>query len=182
MAPVKTPTESKNWLPLLLAAMIVLAGLVLWDRQSGDGAPPAAVRTAEKSPRLPAAARSGESINPLANLTLDMLHDTLGRPLFEKSRRPIEVPPPPPPPLPLPVAPTPPPAIDHNALSLLGVVASQGRTVALLKRNSTGQNVRVQVGDAVDGWTIISIEPQRVMIQQRDTQIALQIFRRKSSP
>ena len=111
-----------------------------------------------------------------------MLHDTLGRPLFEKSRRPIEVPPPPPPPLPLPVAPTPPPAIDHNALSLLGVVASQGRTVALLKRNSTGQNVRVQVGDAVDGWTIISIEPQRVMIQQRDTQIALQIFRRKSSP
>ena len=81
MAPVKTPTESKNWLPLLLGAMIVLAGLVLWDRQSGDGAPPAAVRTAERSPRLPAASRSGESINPLANLTLDMLHDTLGRPL-----------------------------------------------------------------------------------------------------
>ena len=38
MAPAKTPTEGKNWLPLLLALMAALAGLVLWDRQSGDGA------------------------------------------------------------------------------------------------------------------------------------------------
>ena len=42
MAPAKTPTESKNWLPLLLALMVALAGLVLWDRQSGDGAQKAA--------------------------------------------------------------------------------------------------------------------------------------------
>jgi hypothetical protein len=56
------PTESKNWLPLLLAAMIALAGLVLWDRQSGDGASPAAVRTAEKSPRVPAVSRSGRQL------------------------------------------------------------------------------------------------------------------------
>jgi hypothetical protein len=172
-----TPTESKNWLPLLLAAVIALAGLVLWDRQSGDDASPAAVRTAEKSPRVPAVSRSGEGIDPTANLTLDMLHDTLARPLFERSRRPIEVPPPPPP---LPVAPAPPAAIDHNALSLLGVVASEGRKVALLKRNSTGQYVRAEVGDTVDGWTIISIEPQRVMIQLRDTRVTLELFRRVS--
>jgi len=57
MAPAKTPTESKNWLPLLLALMAALAGLVLWDRQSGDGAQkgagaPAVVRAADKSARV----------------------------------------------------------------------------------------------------------------------------------
>ena len=61
-------------------------------------------------------------------------------------------------------------------------MASEGRTIALLKRNQTGQNIRVEVGDTVDGWTIVSIEPQRVMIRQGDTQIALQLFRKKSSP
>ena len=187
MAPAKTPTESKNWLPLLLALMAALAGLVLWDRQSGDGAqkgagPPAAVRAADKSTRAQAAARAEQGINPLANLTLDKLNDTVGRPLFETSRRPIEAPAPLPPPQVEPAAPPPPPFVDQNALSLLGVVASEGRTIALLKRNQTGQNIRVEVGDAVDGWTIVSIEPQRVMIRQGDTQIALQLFRKKSSP
>ena len=187
MAPAKTPTESKNWLPLLLALMAALVGLVLWDRQSGDGAQkgansPALVRAADKSPRAQAAARTEQGINPLANLSLDKLHDTVRRPLFETSRRPIEAPAPLlPPPQVEPVAPAP-PFVDQNALSLLGVVASEGRTIALLKRNQTGQNVRVEVGDAVDGWTIVSIEPQRVMIRQGDTQIALRLFRKKSSP
>ena len=61
-------------------------------------------------------------------------------------------------------------------------MASEGRTIALLRRNQTGQNMRAEVGDAVDGWTIVSIEPQRVVLRQGDTQIALQLFRRKSSP
>ena len=143
MAPAKTPTESKTWLPLLLALMAALAGLVLWDRQSGDG--PAVVRAADKSsPRAQAAARTEQSINPLANLTLDKLHDTVRRPLFETSRRPVEAPAPllPPPQTGL-VAP---PVVDQNALSLLGVVASEGRAIALIKRNQTGQNVRVRGG------------------------------------
>ncbi len=188
MAPAKTPTENKNWLPLLLALMAALAGLALWDRQSGDDAQkgassPAVVRAADKSPRAQAAARTQQGINPLANLTLDKLHDTVRRPLFEMSRRPIEAPAPLlPPPQAESVAPAPPPFVDQNALSLLGVVASEGRTIALIKRNQTGQNVRVEVGDAVDGWTIVSIEPQRVMIRQGDTQIALRLFRKKSSP
>ena len=187
MAPAKTPTESKNWLPLLLALMAALAGLVLWDRQSGDGAQkgvgaPAVVRAAEKSTRAQAAARAEQGINPLANLTLDKLQDTVRRPLFEASRRPIEAPAPLLPPPQVEPAPPPPPFVDQNALSLLGVVTSEGRAIALLKRNQTGQNIRVEVGDAVDGWTIVSIEPQRVMIRQGETQIALQLFRKKSSP
>ena len=182
MAPAKTPTESKTWLPLLLALMAALAGLVLWDRQSGDG--PVVVRAADKSsPKTQAATRTEQGINPLANLTLDKLHDTVRRPLFETSRRPIEAPAPVlPPPRVEPVAPAPPPFVDQNALSLLGVVASEGRAIALIKRNQSGQNVRVEVGDTVDGWTIVSIEPQRVMIRQGDAQIALRLFRKKSAP
>lgn len=191
MAPAKTPTESRNWLPLLLPVLAVLAGVVLWDR-SDETAPKdagvklgAAKAAAKLSPREPAAtspASAGQSINPLAALSLDKLRDTVGRPLFEKSRRPVEPPaplaapkieaPPPPPPA---------PAADDGALSLLGIVASEGRTIALLRRNFTGQNVRVEVGDAVDGWTIERIEPQRVTLRQGDKRIALQLFRKKPS-
>jgi hypothetical protein len=188
MAPAKTPTESKNWLPLLLALMAAMAGLVLWDRQSGDGAqkgagssPTVAIAAGKSSPRGQAAARTEQSINPLANLTLDKLHDTVRRPLFERSRRAVEAPAPLPPPKAEPMAPAPPPSVDRNALSLLGVVASEGRTIALLKRNQTGQNIRVEVGDTIDGWTVVRIEPQRVVLRQGDTQVALQLFRRKSS-
>jgi general secretion pathway protein N len=173
MAPAKTATESKRWLPLLLAAMVVLAALVLWDRQAGDGEPKA---SAGKPMRAESPARAEVGGNPLAGLTLDNLHDTVGRPLFERTRRPVEVA------LPqverAPVA----PAIDQNALSLLGVVASEGRTIALIRRNQTGQSVRAEIGDTVDGWTIVSIEPQRVVLRQGDRQVALQLFRRKSSP
>jgi hypothetical protein len=183
MAPAKTPTEGKTWLPLLLALTAALAGLVLWDRQSGDGAQkgassPAVVRAADKSPRVQAAARTEDGINPLANLTLDKLHDTVGRPLFEMSRRPIEAPALPPPQ----AEPAAPPTVNQNALSLLGVVASEGRSIALLKSNQTGQNVRAEVGDSVDGWTIVSIEARRVVIRQGDTQIALRLFQKKPSP
>jgi hypothetical protein len=182
MAPAKTPTESKNWLPLLLGVTAVLGGLLLWDRQSDDGARPPAV--AAKRADKPAAQRHAapsvdQSINPLANLGLDKLHATTRRPLFEKSRRPLEAPAPLSPLRVEPAAPAASRSADPNALTLLGVVASEGRTIALIKRNQTGQNVRVEVGDAVDGWTIERIEPQRVLLRQGDTRIALQLFRRK---
>ena len=142
MAPAKTPTESKTWLPLLLALMLALAGLVLWDRQVDDSAQrgtsssPVVVKAADKSSaREQAATRAEQSINPLANLTLDKLHDTTRRPLFERTRRAIEAPAALPPPKAEPAAPAMTRPADQNALSLLGVVASEGRTIALLKRN-----------------------------------------------
>ena len=182
MAPAKTATESKNWMPLLLGLMVALAGLLLWDRQSDDGASPAVAKATGKSPpREPAAKAADQGINPLADLGLDKLRDTVRRPLFEKSRRPIAAPAPPPVSKVDPEGPVASHSADQNALSLLGVVASEGRTIALLKRNQTGQNVRAEVGDAIDGWTIERIEPQRVTLRQGDTQMALQLFRKKSA-
>jgi general secretion pathway protein N len=173
MAPAKMATESRSWLPLLLVAMVALAALVLWDRQAGEGEPKAA---SGKPPRAESAARAEVGGNPLAELTLDNLHDTLGRPLFERTRRPVEAPAPQVERAPVAAA------IDQNALSLVGVVASEGRTIALIRRNQTGQSVRAEIGDTVDGWTIVSIEPQRVVLRQGDREAALQLFRRKSSP
>jgi hypothetical protein len=69
---------------------------------------------------------------------------------------------------------------DPNALTLLGVLKGEGgHAIALLQRNSTGQNVRLQEGDTVDGWTIERIEAEEVVLKQGDTKIALQLFRKR---
>jgi hypothetical protein len=191
MAPAKTSTEGRSRLPLLLGLAVVIVGALLWDRWPDWGT---------EAPRAPAAIPDnvpteaneldgrvepdGESQapQPLSDLPLDRLHDTVRRPLFEKLRRPVE-----PPPAPAAATPAPPPVapkrfVDPNALTLLGVLMSNGSgagAIALMRRNQTGQNVRLQEGDTVDGWTIERIESARVHIRQGDTRIALELFRKR---
>jgi type IV pilus biogenesis protein PilP len=101
------------------------------------------------------------------------------RPLFERRRRPVE-------PLPSRSEPvTPAPVVqrsepDQSALTLLGVMMGEGRTMALLRRNAGGQNVRVEEGDVIDGWTIKQIEAQRVVLSQGSRQVSLQLFRKQA--
>ena len=171
------PTEPKGKLPLLLAAVAVLAGLLVWDRMSG--ASPSESNPAMPSPtardRVPEPSDRRAASSPLANLALSDLHDTVDRPLFEKGRRPVlppvikpvSVPPPPPPRGP-----------DPNALELVGILAGDQQAVALLKRRQSGQQVRVQEGDTVEGWTIVHIEPQRVILKHGATEVALHLFKK----
>jgi hypothetical protein len=188
MVPVKRSTEGRSRLPLLLGVAVVAAGALLWDRW-GDWSTNAVSSAAPEKAQSYATGGNGdaepgggaESPHPLAGLSLDELHDTVRRPLFEKKRRPVEPPPR------ATTVPTPPPAapkrtVDTNALTLLGVLTSDGPdtgAIALLRRNQTGQNVRLQEGDTVDGWTIERIEAARVHIRQGDTRIALELFRRR---
>ena len=172
-------TEPKGKLPLLLASVAVLAGLLLWDRLSGEPSPESgtAKRTVVATrERAPDAATSGaRSEPPLANLALGDLHDTVDRPLFEKGRRPVK------PPVIQPVkAPPPPPprGPDPNALELVGILAGDQQSIVLLKRRQSGQQVRLQQGDTVDGWTIDRIEPQRVILKHGATEVALQLFKK----
>ena len=188
MAPAKRSTEGRSRVPLLLGLAGVAAAVLLWDRWAdwgnpwgigAVGAPGAAETTAPGADTKPRGA--GASALPLASLPLDKLQDTVRRPLFEKTRRPVEPPPP--------VMARPPPAVvtpkrvaDPNALTLLGVLTSDGPgsgAIALMRRNQTGQSVRLQEGDTVDGWTIERIESARVLLKQGDTQIALELFRRR---
>lgn len=178
MPPPAKQTEAKSKLPLLLAAVAVLGALVLWDRMSSDTAPE--VTAARPAPR----ARDGTADDaarrarpdPLANLALDDLRDTVNRPLFERSRRPAT--PPAPPPVAPPPPPPPPRGPDPNALELVGIIAGDQQSVALLKRRASGREVRAQIGETIDGWTIADIEPQRVILRHGGTELALQLFQK----
>jgi hypothetical protein len=189
MAPAKRSTEGRSRVPLLLGLAAVVAGVLLWDRWADWGtsvvsAPGVAAldKTGAVGPGgqgEPAGAEGGP--HPLASLSLDTLRDTVRRPLFEKTRRPVE----PPPrataaPAPVPVVPK--RTVDPNALTLLGILTSEGQgtgAIALMRRNQTGQNVRLQEGDTVDGWTIERIESARVHIRQGDAKAALELFRKR---
>jgi len=191
MAPAKRSTDGRSRVPLLLGLAVVIAGVLLWDRWadwSSSAVSPPGVARPDKAQASAAGlggdgAAGGEdgSPHPPASLSLDALRDTIRRPLFEKTRRPVE----PPPrvtaaPAPLPVAPK--RAVDPNALTLLGILTSDGRgtsAIALMRRNQTGQNVRLQEGDTVDGWTIERIESARVLIRQGDVKTALELFRKR---
>jgi hypothetical protein len=191
MESAKRSTENNSRLPFLLGLAVVLAGLVLWDwrpdwggqRAPGKGMTSPVAAKWEKdnvatASGLELAGSESQLVNPLSTLELDKLHDTIRRPLFEQRRRPVE---PPPARASVVVAPSPVPrrSADPNALTLLGILLSEGRTIALLNRNQTGQNVRVEEGDTVDGWTIERIEAQRVVLRHGDTKIALQLFRKR---
>src|SRR5262249_15104966 len=117
------------------------------------------------------------ALRPLSNLELATLHDTVNRPLFEKSRRPAQPQQEPAmkPQLPQAAVEQPP---NQNALTLLGVVRGE-RTIALLKRNQGGQNVRAEEGDVIDGWTIKRIDNQSVLLSHGQQQISLQLFRKQ---
>ena len=182
MVPPKRPTEGSHLLPWLSGIAAVLALVLLWDHQSntapaeGTSAPTMATQDVGSATRQPAPVRGPEDAtgpNPLARLGLNSLRDTVRRPLFEKNRRPVE-------PIRKIEAPPPPPvaqrAPDQAALSLLGVLKSEGKAVALLKRNQTGQNVRAEEGDTIDGWTVKQIDYQRVVLSQGGREVALQMF------
>jgi hypothetical protein len=181
MVSPKRPTDGSHLLPWLGGIAAVLTLVLLWDRQSdtapAESAPSPTMATEDvgSSTRQPASTRDptdASSLNPLASLGLNSLRDTVGRPLFEKNRRPVE-------PTRKIEAPTPPAAQrapDQAALTLLGVLKSKGKAIALFKRNQTGQNVRAEEGDTIDGWTVKQIDYQRVVLSQRGREIALQMF------
>lgn len=191
MEQVKRSTESPNRLPLLLGLAVALGGVLLWDQWSDwsaktaprpGGSAPKAIAADQADAGVAASPSVGadQAAHPLASLALDQLHDTVGRPLFERTRRPLEPPQTRAAPAPALPAPIPRPAADPNALTLLGVLINDGgHAIALLQRNSTGQSVRLQEGDTVDGWTIERIEAEEVVLKQGDTNIALQLFRKR---
>jgi hypothetical protein len=192
MPSAKMPTEGRRESPrrllLLLALALVVGGLLTWDRW-GDGsleapqaAPGAAVvatlgKGKPSGGDLAVPAVTGvetSASHPLAHLALDELGDTVRRPLFEKTRRPVE------PAKAAPSVPVPKRQADPHSLTLQGIILNEGHSaIALMRRTQTGQSVRLQEGDAVDGWTVERIEAERVHLVQGDSRIALQLFRKR---
>lgn len=92
------------------------------------------------------------------------------RPLFYPTRKPW-VPPPipePPPPAPTPVA-TPPPLTSYT---LVGVVIS-GNVRSALVKGEANKVVTLSEGQEIDGWTLQSITPERLLFRTGDTMFEL---------
>lgn len=169
MASPERQNSSRNRLPLLLGLCAILGALVGWDwLASGDAG-------GTSRPALPRTAQpvSGVELAPLAGLTLDGLQSTVQRPLFERDRRTPE------PAKPLAqVEPAPAPAnpMRDSVPTLAGILTSNGRRVALLRLQPSGQSVRAELGETIEGWTIVKIEPQGVVLRQGRRDLPLTIF------
>ncbi|MDD2545117.1 MAG: hypothetical protein PHI55_02395 [Burkholderiaceae bacterium] len=90
----------------------------------------------------------------------------LERPLFAQTRRP---PPPPPPPAP------PPPVDTLRTARLLGVLESGPTGTVIL--NLDGRNRRVRLKEAIEGWTLQSIQGRSATFTNRGETRMLQLMR-----
>lgn len=122
---------------------------------------------------------SGGLSGLLGDRTLDDFKGTRKRPLFTPARHPPRPPPPPPPPpepkvrKPKPVKVEPP---KPPSLRLVGVVMMDDSKLALLL--DTDRNVRrVGVGDEVEGWSVVKLEPSLVELRLDGERSVYRMFR-----
>ena len=83
------------------------------------------------------------------------------RPLFSSTRR-MKVAPPSAPPPPKPLADTPVSTLD--GWSLLGIFDS-GEVKGALVRHANGEGHRISMGDVVDGWRLVAVDPRLVRFE-----------------
>ncbi len=113
--------------------------------------------------------------NPLKALKKEELQDTLNRPLFSEDRSPPEKPQ-------KRVVrqkkkPVKPKRVYPN-YALIGVVLDGARSIALLRRKTNGISIRVQQGDSVEGWKLVSVDSNSITLQQEDGEkIKVQLFK-----
>lgn len=105
-----------------------------------------------------AEADDGDNVaNPLSSFTLDMLDQTVGRPLFAPARKrppPAEA-----------GAPDAPAKTDH-AYDLLGVALGGNRPIAIMRKKQDGKSFRVEVGDMLGGWHVSKVDSQSVELER----------------
>lgn len=102
----------------------------------------------------------------------DKYEQIVSRPLFMESRRPGQPPstePPPPPP------PTAPPPIS---LKLMGVLSTPKGKVALIA-DAKGKYKRLKLRDALDGWQVVGIKPDRLFLEQNGFKEDLPLLKKK---
>ena len=156
---------------LVLVAPIAIGASYLLQPDDPT-AVPAVVRAGDAQAALPPETPDADPrAAPLAAPQLSALTETVERPLFSPSRRGPQAPPtveaaaPPPPP------PAPPPA-----LKVQGVILAGDQTVALLRRDDTGETLTAHPGDDLSGWHVDRIEPGSVTLSGPDGAVELPLF------
>lgn len=173
--------QNRNWLPLLLPAVAVLAIIVGLDHYKilgGNSDMPDASRAARSQrssqPQPRGASTPGaNSPNPLGGLALSDLSAITDRPLFEPSRRAYVVPA-----APVVVAEVKTPPIDPNMFALIGVVTAKDQMTALIQHRASGRLIRLQQGGDIDGWIVAKIEQQAVTLQKSGAEITVSVFKK----
>ena len=163
------------WHPLtrLLVVLGPLAIGVSYLLEPDDpAAVPAVVRSGNAQAALPPQEAAAEPPPALLAPELSALTETVERPLFNPSRRGPQPPPPeaeaPPPP--------PPTAEPPPAVTVQGVILAGDQTVALLRRDDTGEIMTARPGDDLSGWHVDRIEPGSVTLTGPDGSVELPLF------
>ena len=175
----------RSWHPISKLTIAIGVGglaLVWWLDQGSptDARRAAAAGPAASAPASPA--RPAAAPNTVADLDrdirslppVDAFASMLERPLFAPARRPVDQP--------FEMSEfeivqwtvEPSAAPPYPSVSFVGSIEENGRVRALL---GNGSNVRgVAVGELVDGWTVLGIEPRRLMLGHDGEILELTIF------
>lgn len=143
----------------VLAAVIAVLGLLIWQLLAADMGPPVA------QPRPTAAAARDTSVTPASfGMELGPIERyaaMVDRPLFDATRRP------PPPAVPEQARNT--PAQAPPQFTLQGVVLAPGRRSAIFRNITTSKVMRVTEGSRLGEWTVESLETDRAILRHRDS-------------
>src|SRR5690242_11129724 len=133
---------------LVSCAALAMIGIIVLEVRARPAVDPGPSKSAVFETQLTQSPPARRAIPEKTKFT-----EIVERPLFWSSRRP-----------PFEQAPeTPSAGLNY---SLFGVVISTGAPVALLKADAGGDPVRVQVGEAISGWTVARIDSDRVLMKQ----------------
>ena len=133
-----------------LAALCAVFGGVIYSEASGpvgdDGLPARVTASASERASLP----ETDGFSPPAAQTYGEITE---RPLFSPTRRPTP-------------RHTAPDAIGAvSSFVFAGSVISRNERVALVQHGHPGKLVRLREGDLLEGWTVVSIEADRIIIE-----------------
>ena len=148
---------------LLLIALCLALGYHVWRTLEAG---PIAI-DADAAPAQPAAAvdapEAPTELPPIGDFS-----ETVARPLFMATRRPPE-------PEEVEVEAEPTVGAQRNLFNLLGIVTSSDERVALVTRRRGGDFLRLVVGQRVDGWLVVAIEPDTMTLSQGDATEVLKL-------
>ena len=154
-------------------AVLIVAGVTVWGAMSAwqertlrHSAPTAPVEAAPERATTPAALESGVQPGEVRPAYPNMI----ARPMFMSTRRvPEEAPPPEEPE----IEEEPPPDPDPVQARLRSVIITADDRFAWLQPRDEEHQIRLAVGDKLDGWTLTAIERTHVQFNFNDTSMRL---------
>lgn len=148
---------------LLAFACVGLAGIVALELTAAPGMPPS-----DQPPTHPPATAAGSDTVRFAMPPADSYAEIETRPLFSNTRRPSAF-----------AAAT---AQAHPNFVLVGTILSHDERDALIKHGQPARVDHVTEGQAVDGWTVDSILPDRVIFTNAGARLEVKAKESDAAP